>query len=165
MKQFACKPTIHMFPTCKDFLAGFDIGEEDLVLSHAYIFKPFFDGLDCRAKALFLEDYGQGEPSDTMVDALLAAASRYDFRRIPAEIMAAALEDIAQKDGFLLDHDAADILAQHRSVPGRQPVAQYNEQNTENDRYNNADYQIHSRQENPLEHQQSACRYSALCYR
>lgn len=36
---------------------------------------------------------------------------RYDFRRIPAEIMAAALEDIAQKDGFLLDHDAADILA------------------------------------------------------
>ena len=81
MKQFVCKPTIHMFPTCKDFLAGFDIGEEDLVLSNAYIFKPFFDGLDCRAKALFLEDYGQGEPSDTMVDALLAAASRYDFRR------------------------------------------------------------------------------------
>ena len=56
MKQFVCKPTIHMFPTCKDFLAGFDIGEEDLVLSNAYIFKPFFDGLDCRAKALFLED-------------------------------------------------------------------------------------------------------------
>ena len=84
MKQFVCKPTIHMFPTCKDFLAGFDIGEEDLVLSNAYIFKPFFDGLDCRAKALFLEDYGQGEPSDTMVDALLAAASRYDFRRIIA---------------------------------------------------------------------------------
>ena len=84
MKQFVCKPTIHMFPTCKDFLAGFDIGEDDLVLSNAYIFKPFFDGLDCRAKALFLEDYGQGEPSDTMVDALLAAASRYDFRRIIA---------------------------------------------------------------------------------
>lgn len=84
MKQFVCKPTIHMFPTCKDFLAGFDIDEEDLVLSNAYIFKPFFDGLDCRAKALFLEDYGQGEPSDTMVDALLAAASRYDFRRIIA---------------------------------------------------------------------------------
>ena len=34
MKQFVCKPTIHMFPTCKDFLAGFDIGEEDLVLSN-----------------------------------------------------------------------------------------------------------------------------------
>ena len=36
---------------------------------------------------------------------------RYDFRRIPAEIMAAALENIAQQDGFVLDHDAADILA------------------------------------------------------
>ncbi|MBR5284952.1 MAG: DNA polymerase III subunit gamma/tau [Clostridia bacterium] len=36
---------------------------------------------------------------------------RYDFRRIPAEIMAAALESIAQQDGFVLDHDAADILA------------------------------------------------------
>ena len=35
MKQFVCKPTIHMFPTCKDFLAGFDIGEDDLVLSNA----------------------------------------------------------------------------------------------------------------------------------
>ena len=84
MKQFVCKPTIHMFPTCKDFLAGFDIGEDDLVLSNAYIFKPFFDGLACRAQALFLEDYGQGEPSDTMVDALLAAASRHHFRRVIA---------------------------------------------------------------------------------
>ncbi len=36
---------------------------------------------------------------------------RYDFRRIPAEIMAAALENIAQQDGFVLDHDAADVLA------------------------------------------------------
>ena len=36
---------------------------------------------------------------------------RYDFRRIPAEIMAAALESIARQDGFVLDHDAADILA------------------------------------------------------
>jgi|GEM_PF-883560 len=42
---------------------------------------------------------------------ILSRCQRYDFRRIPAEIMAAALEDIAHKDGFLLDHDAADILA------------------------------------------------------
>ncbi|MBQ2326313.1 MAG: DNA polymerase III subunit gamma/tau [Clostridia bacterium] len=42
---------------------------------------------------------------------ILSRCQRYDFRRIPAEIMAAALEEIAHKDGFLLDHDAADILA------------------------------------------------------
>ncbi len=42
---------------------------------------------------------------------ILSRCQRYDFRRIPAEIMAAALEDIAGKEGFLLDHDAADILA------------------------------------------------------
>ena len=35
MKQFVCKPTIHMFPTCKDFLAGFDIGE-DVPFSRLY---------------------------------------------------------------------------------------------------------------------------------
>ena len=42
---------------------------------------------------------------------ILSRCQRYDFRRIPAEIMAGALEGIAQKEGFLLDHDAADILA------------------------------------------------------
>lgn len=42
---------------------------------------------------------------------ILSRCQRYDFRRIPAEIMAATLEDIASKEGFLLDHDAADILA------------------------------------------------------
>ena len=42
---------------------------------------------------------------------ILSRCQRYDFRRIPSELMAAALEDIAKKEGFLLDHDAADMLA------------------------------------------------------
>jgi len=42
---------------------------------------------------------------------ILSRCQRYDFRRIPAELMAAALEDIAQKEGFGLDHAAADLLA------------------------------------------------------
>ncbi|MEA4919991.1 MAG: DNA polymerase III subunit gamma/tau [Clostridiaceae bacterium] len=42
---------------------------------------------------------------------ILSRCQRYDFRRIPSEIMAGELENIAKRDGFLLDHDAADILA------------------------------------------------------
>lgn len=84
MKQFVCKPTIHMFPTCREFLADFAIGEDDLILGSARLVVPLLEASGCRAQALFPSDYGRGEPTDTMVDALLAAASRHEYRRIIA---------------------------------------------------------------------------------
>ena len=67
MKQFVCKPFIHMFSTCSAFLSEFNVCEDDIIVSNAYIFRPAFEHLGCRAQTLFLEDYGQGEPSDIMV--------------------------------------------------------------------------------------------------
>lgn len=95
MKQFVCKPFIHMFPDCGVFLSAFNVCEDDIVLSNACIFNPAFGHLDCRAQTLFLEDYGSGEPSDTMVDALLAAAAARAFRRVIA-IGGGSVMDVAK---------------------------------------------------------------------
>ena len=73
-----------MFSTCSAFLSEFNVCEDDIIVSNAYIFRPAFEHLGCRAQTLFLEDYGQGEPSDIMVDALLASAATRTFHRIIA---------------------------------------------------------------------------------
>lgn len=84
MKLLACTPTIHQYATCREFLADFAIGEDDLVLSNAHIVMPFLEASGCRAQTLFLSDHGRGEPTDVMVDSLLEAASRRSFRRLVA---------------------------------------------------------------------------------
>jgi 4-hydroxybutyrate dehydrogenase len=73
-----------MFKTCKEFVAEFQLGEEDLVLTNEYIYDPYFGSMDLKCSILFQEKYGMGEPTDVMVEAIMKDAAQIGCKRIIA---------------------------------------------------------------------------------
>lgn len=85
MEQLIFRPHIYKFDTCKQFLEEFPLGSGDLVLTNAYIFKPYFGGLDLPVKTIFQEEFGGGEPTDEMAERILEAAAQLGpFHRVIA---------------------------------------------------------------------------------
>lgn len=64
------KPEIYHFDKVKEFAEEFQIGEGDLMVTNQYIYEPFFGALNLKCDVIFQEKYGQGEPSDDMVEAM-----------------------------------------------------------------------------------------------
>jgi len=111
MEQIIFRPRLHRFPYCKDFVAAFCPTERDLVLTNRYLFAPYFNPEAFPARAIFQEEFGSGEPTDVMVDAILQAANRQPYERIFA-IGGGTVIDIAkilavsggEDVDFLYDH-------------------------------------------------------------
>jgi 4-hydroxybutyrate dehydrogenase len=76
MKLLSIGPELHEFGTCAEFVAEFKLGKGDLVLTNAPIYDPCFGGLGIEARVVFQEDYGSGEPSDEMAEAIYRDAGR-----------------------------------------------------------------------------------------
>lgn len=70
MKELMIKPEIYHFDKVKEFAEEFQIGEGDLMVTNQYIYEPFFGALNLKCDVIFQEKYGQGEPSDDMVEAM-----------------------------------------------------------------------------------------------
>lgn len=70
MQGFMVKPTIYNYKTVEEFAKEFQLGEEDLILTNEYIYNPFFGKMNLNCDVIFQEKYGQGEPSDDMVEAI-----------------------------------------------------------------------------------------------
>ena len=84
MLEIIFKPELYLFETCKEFAEEFSLGEEDLVLTNAYIFEPYFKQMDLAVKTIWQEEYGMGEPTDEMVDAILKKANESGCKRVIA---------------------------------------------------------------------------------
>ena len=84
MKQIIFRPELHRFATCAEFAKEFELGADDLVLTNGYIFEPFFGKLGLNVHTIFQEKYGAGEPTDVMVDAILADAAKVEYKRVIA---------------------------------------------------------------------------------
>ena len=85
MLEMIWKPTLYGFDTCKEFAEAFRLNSDDLILSNAYIYEPYFgcmENLNCHV--IFQEKYGAGEPTDVMVDAILADAAKTRCKRVIA---------------------------------------------------------------------------------
>lgn len=77
------RPTVFRFEKCGDFVGRFQIGRGDLILTNRLIYKRFFGPLNLDADVLFQENYGSGEPSDEMAEAI-AADIRGNHKRVVA---------------------------------------------------------------------------------
>ena len=78
------RPTLHRFETCLDFVKEFHPGERDLVLTNKYIYEPYLGQMGLPVHTIYQEEYGAGEPTDVMVDAILADAARMGCTRVIA---------------------------------------------------------------------------------
>ena len=76
MKLFMQKPLIQKFDHAKEFVEAYQIGEGDFILASKRIYETYFAPLNLKARVEYKSNYGAGEPTDVMIDALLA-----DFRK------------------------------------------------------------------------------------
>jgi 4-hydroxybutyrate dehydrogenase len=77
-------PQIHSFKVFKEFAEEFKINENDLVLTHEFIYEPYMKDLNLKANFIFQEKYGTGEPSDEMIDKIFADMPKKDIKRVIA---------------------------------------------------------------------------------
>lgn len=104
MKLFQMGPLVQECSTAAEFVQEFNIGKGDFVLASKSIYENYFAGLLKDAEVRFKSDYGNGEPTDKMVDALLADFRKLKCKRIIA-IGGGAVIDMAKI--LVLDTEAA----------------------------------------------------------
>lgn len=121
MKQLSIKPTIHKFENTRDFAQEFKLGKDDLVITNQYIWEPYFGDLNLDCNVIFQENYGKGEPSDEMVDAIvrdihttpkrvigIGGGTVLDISKVCALKQTSPLEDLI--DGKIPAQKGADLI-------------------------------------------------------
>ena len=81
MSQFLMKPTLHCLDSVRQFAEEFAIGEGDLLFTSRHFYDDFFTALDLKCDFIYPKDYGQGEPTDEMVEAMAKDITK-DYKRI-----------------------------------------------------------------------------------
>lgn len=95
MKLFKLKPEIHKFDKFKEFTEEFNIGEKDIILVNNSIYDKFIKKLNLKCTFLSPKKYGNGEPTDEIIDKVIEEASKSDYTRVIA-IGGGAVMDIAK---------------------------------------------------------------------
>lgn len=112
MEQIIFRPKLYKFDTLKAFTDEFKVGGSDLILTNKYIYDPYSDNNKCGAQVIYQEEFGGGEPTDTMVDAIISEASKKHFERVIA-IGGGTVIDIA-KVLSVSDGGSVDSLYDHK---------------------------------------------------
>ncbi len=82
MKEFSVAPKIIMLDSCKEFIDEFKICEDDLVVTIEVTWNTYFKDVKA-GTVIFIENYGVGEPSDEMIEAV-AADIKKPYKRVIA---------------------------------------------------------------------------------
>lgn len=82
--QFFVKPQIVDAPSLGEFMAGWQVGKGDLIVTNKYLITPYIKEADIPCDVIYQEEYGKGEPTDQMTDAMLQSIKGKDIRRIIA---------------------------------------------------------------------------------
>ena len=72
MIQVVMKSNLCKFDSCAEFANEFQIGEKDFILASRSTYEKHLQALNLPAKVVFRGDYGSGEPTDVMCDAIAA---------------------------------------------------------------------------------------------
>ncbi|MFW2490861.1 4-hydroxybutyrate dehydrogenase [Clostridium chromiireducens] len=95
MKQLMLNPTIYMYNDCKTFCREFRVGKDDLIITNKRVYDNYLKTNVNKAAVLFRENYGSGEPSDEMVEAMYEHIKRISYERVIA-IGGGSILDIAK---------------------------------------------------------------------
>jgi 4-hydroxybutyrate dehydrogenase len=95
MRLFRLTPEIHKFDKFKDFVEEFILSKEDLLVVSESIYNVYVSPLNLDLNVIFPKRYGDGEPSDHVIDKVIEESKKYDYSRIIA-IGGGAILDIAK---------------------------------------------------------------------
>lgn len=82
VKELSIRPEIYTFDRCEEFINKFKIGKDDLVITSEHNYRPYFEKLNLDAKVIFIRKYGNGEPSDEMVEAIYKDIKDLSYKRV-----------------------------------------------------------------------------------
>jgi len=82
--EFLIKPTIRDCESLLGFFEKWKVGATDLIITNAYLIAPYLGGMEPPCQVLYQERYGRGEPTDEMVDAMLADVEGKEIDRVIA---------------------------------------------------------------------------------
>ncbi|MCP1102680.1 4-hydroxybutyrate dehydrogenase [Aequitasia blattaphilus] len=108
--SFSIKPTIAVYDSLKGFMEEKQVGEGDLIVTNEYVLSPQLGEAKAPCAVLYQEKYGQGEPSDEMVDAILKDIKGKNYKRIIA-IGGGTIIDISKLLRFNDDYNVEEIYA------------------------------------------------------
>lgn len=114
MKIFEIHPSIFEHSDARRFAEAFQIGEDDLVFTHEFLYETFMKQLDLKADYVFQEQYGTGEPSDELVDRIKDEVSKKAYKRIVA-IGGGTVIDISKL--LVLENTGSTLEMFERKVP------------------------------------------------
>lgn len=83
MKELSVRPEIYKYDSAKEFAEAFRLQKGDLILTNEYIYRPHFGALDLECDVICQENYGAGEPTYEMAEAILK-----DIKGEPKRIIA-----------------------------------------------------------------------------
>lgn len=95
MNLFMQKSLIQKFDTAKEFAEAYQIGADDFILASRSTYDKYFLPLGMKAHVVYKSQYGASEPTDAMLDALLADFRKTGCKRVIA-IGGGAVIDMAK---------------------------------------------------------------------
>ncbi len=84
MQLFKLKTNVHEFANFASFAEEFKLGADDLVLTNEFLYEPFMKQCNLACNFIMQERYGTGEPSDEMMNEILADVKGKPFKRVIA---------------------------------------------------------------------------------
>ena len=77
-------PAIDHFETFGKFAEEYKLGKGDILVTNRWMYQPLVEPLGLGLPVIFQEEFGEGEPSDEMMDAMKREMDKYEFSRIIA---------------------------------------------------------------------------------
>lgn len=84
MKNFSVEPVIKILDTAKELCESYKIGKGDLVFVSEGTYNRYFKDLMTGAYICNYRKYGNGEPTDLMVEGIYNEVKNYDYKRVIA---------------------------------------------------------------------------------
>lgn len=84
MQALKLVPEISYFDTFEEFSKSFGIGSGDIIVTNRRRYEKYVKPLGMDIPAVYRDDYGSGEPTDEMIDAMAKDMKAYNYNRIIA---------------------------------------------------------------------------------
>jgi 4-hydroxybutyrate dehydrogenase len=114
MKMIWLRTRVLKYTKVDEFLSEFNVGKGDLIFTHEFIYKPIIAPYLSGADTLFLEKFGLGEPSSTLIDKIFIEIKDKRYKRIIA-IGGGSVIDVAKL--LVLDVTAKTVDLFDKKVP------------------------------------------------
>ena len=95
MKQFQLKPVVQCFDSYDEFVEQVNFNETDCIFTVNFLYEKWLKPLNLTSKVLLYEFYGEGEPTDEIIDRILTDFHKLNCQRVIA-IGGGSVLDIAK---------------------------------------------------------------------